>query len=448
MEIEIETIDSCNKKLKLVIPNQKYQKEIDVNLKKLAKQVDMKGFRKGKVPKSILEKRYGPEVKREVLTKLVSNCLMQAIQEKELQAVSPPSLLNVEAEEGTDITVSATVEIVPEFEIKDYSTLEIEMKVNKVTEKERDEVIEVYRERHSQPVPIVDRGAEENDYIKMDYVGTIDSKPFEGGEGQDYEFQIGSQKTLAGFDDGVLGMKPGDEKDLEVTFPDTHLNKTLAGKTVNFHIKVKDLYFKELPELTDEFAQIANLKKKYISVDDMKTKIMEELESYERKEAKKEAKKVLAEKLADENPLDIPEALVMEQIKFMAKDEKAKEDQAAGKKGHDHQHDHDHDHDHDDEPVTPEQEQKFRESSVRILQQELILGKLAKDLDVEVTAKEVDEEIQGFVQMVGGGDAKALKREWQKSGALEKLHARMKREKTLDAVLEKVVLKEEMVDRA
>ena len=148
MDIKIEDVDSCNKKIKFVIPHQDYKKEIEKYYKRLGREVKVPGFRKGKVPTSLLEKQFGPDVKKEVLSNLISNQLNQVITEKDLRAIGQPHLLEVNAEEGTDISVSASVEVLPSVDIQEYSGSEMEMKIPRITNEEGDQTIEAVRKGH------------------------------------------------------------------------------------------------------------------------------------------------------------------------------------------------------------------------------------------------------------------------------------------------------------
>ena len=444
MKIEIEDVDSCNKKIKFVVPHQDYKKEVDKYYQKLGRQVKVPGFRKGKVPASLLEKQFGPDVKKEVLSNLISDRLNQAIAEKELRAIGQPHLLEVNAEEGTDISVSASLEVLPTVDIQDYSGMEMEMKVPRITDEEVDQTIETFRQRKAKTIEITDRPVEENDLIKVDFTSKMGDQPFEGGTAQDQAIRVGSGQLIEGLDKGMVGMTIGETREIQVKVPEDYQGKEIAGKDVDFNVTLKGIQVQELPELNDDFARELDTEKKYESLEDMKAKVRVELESYERDEAKKSAKKILADMLAEQNPVELPEGLIKEQVKFMS-------DQANKKQGkeaaHDHGHDHNHDHDHEEE-VSPELIEKYKEPAVKALREELILDQLSRDLELEVTPEELDQELQNMAQLLGGGgNLQQMKKEWEKNGVLARLHSRMKRDKTLNSALEKVTLKEVMVDR-
>jgi trigger factor len=442
MNIEIEDVDSCNKKIKFEIPFQEYDQKVKEYYRKLGREVKVPGFRPGKIPIALLEKKFGPDVKKEVLSNLVSDSLNNAIAEKDLRAVGQPHLLEVNAEEGTDISVTASIEVLPTVELQDYSGIELEMKTPKITDEDIDQSIEAIRERKAETITVTDRPAQDKDLLKIDFTSKIGDEPFEGGAAKDQIIQAGGGQLIEGLDKGMLGMEIGETRDLQVQVPKDYQNEKIAGKDVDFQIVLKGIQEQKLPELDDKFAQSIE-DKNYASLEDMKQKVRAELEDFEHKEARKSIKNILVEKITAQNQLDLPEGLVKEQVKFMMEQAKKKE----GKTDHTkHDHGHDHEHGHDIE-VTPEMLNQYREPALKALQEELVVDQLSKDLKSEVTQEELEQEVQNMSQLLGGGNLQQIKREWEKNGILARLHSRMKRDKTIDAALEKVTIKEEKVDR-
>ncbi|MBT5029093.1 MAG: trigger factor [Nitrospinaceae bacterium] len=445
MKIEIEDVDSCNKKIKFEIPHQEYDKKVIQYYQKLGREVKVPGFRKGKVPIALLEKQFGPEVKKEVLSDLISEKLNNAIVEKDLRAVGQPHLMEVNAEEGTDISVCASIEVLPTVAMKDFSGIELEMKIPRITDEEINLTIETLRQRQATNVTITDRPAQDKDLLKVDFTSKIGDEPFEGGAAQDQIIQAGSGQLIEGLDKGMIGMEIGETRDIRVQVPADYHSKEIAGKEVDFQIVLKGIQEQKLPDLDDEFAKNV-VDKDYTSMAEMNEKVRLDLENYERKEASKAVKKKLADQITQQNEVDLPEGLLKEQVKFMVEQNRKKEEKESGQKPHDHKHDHDHDHGHEIE-VTPELLNEYREPAMKALQEELILDQLAKDLKAEVTQEELEQEVKNMSQLLGGGNLQQVKREWEKNGILARLHSRMKRDKTLDAALEKVTVKEEIVDR-
>jgi len=443
MKIEIEDVDSCNKKIKFEIPHQEYDKKVKQYYQRLGREVKVPGFRKGKVPLALLEKQFGPDVKKEVLSNLISEELNNAIVEKDLRAVGQPHLLEVSAEDGTDITVSASIEVLPTVELQDYSGIELAMTIPRITDEDVNQTIEVMRQRMAKTVTVTDRPAQDKDLLKIDFTSKLGDQPFEGGSAQDQIIQAGAGQLIEGLDKGMIGMEIGETRDIQVQVPEDYPNKEIAGKDVDFQIVLKGIQEQKLPDLDDEFARSVE-DKNYESMDNMKQNVRSELEGFELKEARKAVKTKLAGKITELNQVDLPEGLLKDQVKFMAEQARKKQEKESGHAHHDHEHDHDHDHGIE---VTPELLKQYREPAMKALQEELILDQLARDLKAEVTEEELEQEVKNMSQLLGGGNLQQIKREWEKNGILARLHNRMKRDKTLEAALEKVTIKEEIVDR-
>jgi len=435
MKCDVKEIDKCNRKLKIEIPLSDYNARLKSYYQRLSREVKVPGFRPGKVPQAMMEKKFGPEVKREVLTQLVSDSIQLGVQQNRLKTVGDPSIVEIQAEEGTDITVTANIEILPEITVQDVSSIEVPLKIAKVTDEDIDKLIQTYREQRATHRQITDRGVEKDDLVKLDFDSTLDGKPYDNNSAKDYIVQVGAAHLVAGFDEQMMGMKIGEERHFKLALPDTHPNPEVAGKEVEFNVILKGIQVKELPELDDTFAQTADPKANYQNVDDMKAGIRKGLEDYERKQARKNALDTLAAKIAEANPVDIPEKLVQEQIKFMVDKEKHQDGA-----GHTHE-------GHEEITISPEDEKKHRAHAVKMLQQELVINQFTEDLKLEVTDQELDKEMQGFMSLLGIQDLKKMKKEWAQSGALLRLHNRMRREKTLESLMEQVQTTEEMVDR-
>ncbi|PIR00227.1 MAG: trigger factor [Nitrospinae bacterium CG11_big_fil_rev_8_21_14_0_20_45_15] len=436
MEIQIEDVDLTTKKLTLVIPFADYQKKLNESYRNIGKDLKAPGFRKGKIPTSLIEKQYGPQVKREVLTELISDRVMAGIQEKSLNAVSQPHLLEVQAEEGTDITVTASVEVMPEFEVADYSGIDLTLKISAVTDEDVQQAIDIYRERNHKTSPVDDRTAQEKDLVKLDFVGNYQGESFEGSAANGYVVELGTGQLIEGMEAPILGMAIGEEKVITVKLPEAHPNKNIAGKDVEFNVTLRGIQTKELPEVTDEFAQKADPAKQFKDVADMKERLRVDLEKAERDHAMSEIKKELADKLVELNPIHIPDGLLDEQIRYMISNSKKKDGVAApapiGEDG-------------EAAPISEDDRKVYSEPALKVLRSEFLLDSLSKKLDIKVAPEEVDAEIGNFARMLGGNKEK-LKKEWEKSGMMVRLYSRMKRDRTLDAVMKSIALKEETVD--
>ena len=439
MNTKIEDIDSCKKKIKFDIAYKDYQAKVQSSYLALARQVKVPGFRPGKAPMSMLEKRFGPNVKKEVMTQLVSERLAEVIEEKGFRSVSPPKILEVEAEEGTDISVSASVEIVPEFKINDYSKVEIPIEITRVTDEDVNLAINYQRERQGTKVQVLDRPVEDKDFVKLDFNGTLNGEAFEGGQGSDHIVQIGSEYLLKDMGNQLIGMSVDEEKDIPVQIPENYSsNKSIAGKEVIFHVSLKGIQKNQLPELNDDFAKNIEPKDKFASLEDMKLQIRSQLEEHARGDAHREAKKIVTKKITEMNPIEVPEGLVEEQIKHMVVQALKKEQQAKNQTESINE---------EEIHVTDSQNKEHRENAIQLLQQELVLDQLASNLNINIDESELNAEVNNMVRMLGETNAHKMKKQWEQNGVLARLQSRIKRDKTLDAVMKEVQIKEEVVDR-
>ena len=439
MNTKIEDIDSCKKKIKFDIAFKDYQAKVQSSYLTLARQVKVPGFRPGKAPMSMLEKRFGPNVKKEVMTQLVSERLAEVIEEKGFRSVSPPKILEVEAEEGTDISVSASVEIVPDFKINDYSKVEIPIEITRVTDEDVNQAINYQRERQGTKVQVLDRPVEDKDFVKLDFNGTLNGEAFEGGKGSDHIVQVGSDYLLKDMGNQLIGMSVDEEKDIPVQIPENYSsNKSIAGKEVIFHVSLKGIQKNQLPELNDDFAKNIEPKDKFASLEDMKLQIRSQLEEHARGDAHREAKKIVAKKITEMNPIEVPEGLVEEQIKHMVVQALKKEQQAKNQTESINE---------EEIHVTDSQKKEHRENAIQLLQQELVLDQLASNLNINIDESELNAEVNNMVRMLGETNAHKMKKQWEQNGVLARLQSRIKRDKTLDAVMKEVQIKEEVVDR-
>jgi len=439
MNTEIEDIDSCKKKIKFDIAYKDYQAKVQSSYLALARQVKVPGFRPGKAPMSMLEKRFGPNVKKEVMTQLVSERLAEVIEEKGFRSVSPPKILEVEAEEGTDISVSASVEIVPEFKINDYSKVEIPIEITRVTDEDVNQAINYQRERQGTKVQVLDRPVEDKDFVKLDFNGTLNGEAFEGGKGSDHIVQVGSEYLLKDMGNQLIGMSVDEEKDIPVQIPENYSsNKSIAGKEVIFHVSLKGIQKNQLPELNDDFAKNIEPKDKFASLEDMKLQTRSQLEEHARGNAHREAKKIVAKKITEMNPIEVPEGLVEEQIKHMVVQALKKEQQAKNQTEPINE---------EEIHITDSQKKEHRENAIQLLQQELVLDQLASNLNIKIDESELNAEVNNMVRMLGETNAHKMKKQWEQNGVLARLQSRIKRDKTLDAVMKEVQIKEEVVDR-
>lgn len=240
MQVSIETTSGLERRLTVGVPAERVDVEVVTRLKKAAQNVRIPGFRPGKVPMKVMQQRFGPGVRQEVLGEVMSQSFQEAVMQEKLRPAGQPSIEPKNLEAGKDLEYIATFEVFPEVDIVDMAGFEVEKSVADVAEDDIDNIIEVFRKQQGNWEP-VERAAADGDKVKIDYTGTRDGEAFEGGSAEDSELELGSGRMIPGFEDGVVGMKAGDEKVLSLSFPDEYHNEELKGAAVEFKVTLNSV---------------------------------------------------------------------------------------------------------------------------------------------------------------------------------------------------------------
>ncbi|WP_231757087.1 trigger factor [Microbulbifer elongatus] len=252
MQVSIETTSGLERRLTVNLPAEVVDKEVDKRLQQAAKTVRINGFRKGKVPMKVVRQRFGAGVRQEVLGEVMSRSFYDAVQKEQVKPAGQPSIEAKNVTEGENLEYVATFEVYPEVELADLSEVTVERPVAEVTDADVDNMIDVLRKQQS-GWKETKRKAQKGDRVTIDFVGRKDGEEFEGGKAEGQQLVLGSGSMIPGFEDGILGMKPGEEKEVEVTFPEDYQAENLKGADAVFTIKVTASEKPELPELNDEF---------------------------------------------------------------------------------------------------------------------------------------------------------------------------------------------------
>ncbi len=250
MQVSIETTSGLERRLTVGVPAARIDGEVDERLKKAAGNVRLPGFRPGKVPMKVMRQRFGAGVRQEVLGEVMSQSFQEAVVQEKLRPAGQPSIEPRSIDAGKDLEYVATFEVFPEVEVIEMKGFSIEKPVAEVTDADIDNIIEVFRKQQGE-LTDVDRAAAEGDTVNIDFVGTRDGVAFEGGSAEGTELELGSGRMIPGFEDGIVGMKAGEEKVLELTFPEEYHNEELKGAAVEFKVTLNSV--KELvPAALDE----------------------------------------------------------------------------------------------------------------------------------------------------------------------------------------------------
>ena len=254
MQANIETLGALERRLDLTVPAAEIEKEVTTRLSKLARTVRMPGFRQGKVPLKMVAATYGPQVQAEVLNDKVGAAFSDAVSSSKLRVAGPPRLEPREGGEGKDLAFSATFEIYPEIRIGDLAAVEVQRAVCEVGEAEVDRTIEIMRKQRA-TYETVERAAQAGDRVSVDFVGSVDGTPFDGGAGTDFPFVLGQGRMLPEFETAVSGLAAGDKKTFPLTFPTDYRATELAGKLASFDVTVKKVEQAILPPIDEAFAK-------------------------------------------------------------------------------------------------------------------------------------------------------------------------------------------------
>jgi trigger factor len=275
MKIEQEKVEENKVKLDVELEEERVEKALDEAYKKVVKKVDIDGFRKGKVPRTLLEKRYGEEVlHKDALDILIQQGYYEAVEEADIEPIAQPEITDAYINGGEPATFTATVEVKPDVDLGEYSGLEVETEDITVEDEEIEQELETRRHDHAQLAGLDREVVEEGDFATIDYVGTIDGETFDGGSAEDYNLEIGSGSFIPGFEEQLIGAEVGEETIVEVEFPEDYQGADLAGEEAEFKVTIKDIKAKEVPELDDEFAKDLG----YDNLDELKSDIKNDLE--------------------------------------------------------------------------------------------------------------------------------------------------------------------------
>ena len=421
MNIIVEEISSIKKKVNVEIPLEQVTKEVESFYQQVGKQAKIKGFRPGKIPRDILERHFKDYVKSEVIQKLIQETYPAALSEKDLHPVSPPVIDPGELESGKPFQYSATVEVKPEIKIEGYTGLNIEGKKESAKEEEVEERLKGLQNLHAQlrtvPEP---RPIQSGDHVIIDYEARMDNKPLEEGKAVDFTVEVGSGRFIPALEEKLVGLNLEEEKEIEVPFPEDYGYKKWAGKTVSFLVKVKEIKEKVLPSLDDEFAKDLG---DYASLEDLKTKLKEEIEKEKELMLDRQLKDQMIEQLIQANSFEIPESMVVEQAKALVSDTKLRlASQGVALKNLN----------------IPEEklQEDYREVAQKQVRTYLILEKIAIQEGMTVTDEEADERLQSISERTHQ-KLDVVKRYYEKNGLIPELKTGILTDKTLNFLLEK-----------
>lgn len=319
MSLQVERLEHNVAKLTIEVPAEEVEKALQAAYLKERGKISLPGFRKGRVPRQMIEKMYGPEVfYDEAANRMISEAYAKAYDECELELVSQPKIEITQLEKGKEFIFTAEVAVKPEVKLGEYKGLKVDKVSTRVTQKEVDEEIDKERERNARTIDVTDRAVQDKDQITLDFEGFVDGVAFEGGKASDYPLTIGSGAFIPGFEDQLIGANIDEEKEINVTFPEEYQAKELAGKAAVFKCTVHSIKAKELPELDDEF--VSDVSEKSETVDAYKAEVKAKIKERKENEGKQKREDQSVEQAVANAEMDIPEAMISFQSRQMVDD--------------------------------------------------------------------------------------------------------------------------------
>ena len=315
MSYTVENLEKSMAKITITVDADAFEEAMVKSYNKNKKNISIQGFRKGKAPRKMVEKLYGPEVFYEDAANFaIPYAYEEAAKESGLEIVSRPEIDVVEIEKGKDFVFTATVAVKPEVTLGDYKGIEVEKKTVKVMAADVNAEIDKVREQNSRMITVENRGIKKDDTAVIDFEGFVDGEPFQGGKGEDYSLVIGSHTFIDTFEDQLVGKKAGEEVDVNVTFPEEYHEASLKGKPALFKVTVKEIKKKELPKLDDEFASEVS---EFETLKEYKASVKKNLTERRKEEAKREKENEVVEKVVENITVELPEPMVDEQTQQM-----------------------------------------------------------------------------------------------------------------------------------
>lgn len=423
MDVNVEKTGSYGRKLSVTLPVDEVNKAFDRAYKAIAKNARIPGFRPGKAPRSVIEMHYGPQLRSEVEQSLVSSSLLQALQQSEETPVAMPAVDPGTLKRGAEFSYTAEFEVPPEVKVEKYEGLAIERLEVEVAESDVEHELEQMREHAAQLVPVMVREeTQKGDIVTMDYEGFIENEPFPGGSGENAMIELGGSDYLPGFSEGIEGAKVGATVSFPVTFPEEYGGQDLAGKTATFKVTVKEIKTRELPALDDDFAKDVGED----SLDALKTKVREQLESRKKREVEEEQRTLVMKALVEANDFEVPPTMIRQQAERMVRNAAERMQQIMGPQfqlnGEQFQ-------------ALLQDNEKDAEFQVR---SGLLLLEVSKEASIEVGDDEIQEEIDRIAEEAGD-QGERVRAHYADPEQRDRLRFRLIEDKTVALILDKSI---------
>lgn len=318
MSVQIEKLEKNMVKLTIEVPAEEFDAATDRAYKKNRGKIAVQGFRKGKAPRAVIEKMYGAGIFYEdAANEIIPDAYAKAVEDEKIDVVAQPEIDVTQVGKGENLIFTALVAVKPEVTLGEYMGIEVEKQEAEVTEEELTAEIDRIREQNARMVTVEDRASQMGDIVVIDYEGSIDGVPFEGGTAQNHELTLGSKSFIDTFEDQLVGKNAGDEVEVNVTFPEEYHAEELKGKPALFKVKVNSIKMKEIPEADDDLAQDVS---DFDTIDEYKEDLKKQLLGKKEAELKRAKEEQVVQKIIDNAQMDIPEPMIQSQCNQMVQE--------------------------------------------------------------------------------------------------------------------------------
>ena len=383
MNSKVEKIENNKVSLRIEVSYEDFEKEIQKAYNKNKSRFNVPGFRKGKVPRKIVESNYGEGVFYEdAINSVFPRVYEEAVKENKLDPIDRPSLDLEEIKKGEPVILLVDVEVKPEVKLGEYKGIEIEKQEFNVTDEDINNELKNIQERNARVVEVEDRAAENGDILTLDYSGSVDGEMFDGGTAQNQTLELGSNSFIPGFEEQLVGVNVGEDKDVNVTFPEEYQQEDLAGADAVFKVTVHEIKAKDLPELDDELAKDVS---EFDTLDELKEDIKTKLQEEAEKKEKASFENSVIDKVCENTDIETPQVLIDDQIEANVRDfgqrlssqglELEKYLELTGMKMSDFR-------------------EQFKEDAERVAKAELVLEAIAKEEKIEATDEQLETELE------------------------------------------------------
>lgn len=430
MKSNIENVSSLHRKVNIEVPAEVVQNTFNRIFQSIQREVAIKGFRKGKAPIATIKNMYADRVQQDVAQELIQMHYVKVLTEHKLEPISNPEFEFDTPTESKDFSFSATFDVRPEVNLKKYEGIEVDKEKFVFDDKKVEEVLQNIRTQRAALEDVTDgRAAQTGDIAIVDFEGFVDGKPLENGTGTGHQLDLGAKQFIDGFEEGVVGMKVGDHKTLNLTFPNPYHAAELAGKPVEFKVTLTGLKHKVMPELNEEF--LATLGGP-TNLEDLKKTIREDLESNEKKRIEDAFKNRLLKKLVQENPVDVPASLKNEQKKSLIEDFKKRMTEQGMNAS-------------EFEDYVQKWDKDFENTAAEMIQSSFLVDAIAKKHDLHAKPDDLTKKYQEYAAQTGIEEAR-IREFYARPEQTSRLAYMVTEEKVMELLNKSVKVKEVSAD--